>query len=206
MGVSIHYWAVPPASALYERLLTEQDFVTLMSTVEKYVGGAFYFFDDLELEPQEREDILDHIISRGRLGDEQQARHSINEFRREVERTRRAYPGIERRQTSLEKISLVVEQSVKEALRQLRGDADRFVSRIMYGSPGLGIQDWVGLVPADLVREGARTLATLNAEALFADDTRGPTWHAYLLESFKHWQGLYRDAAAHGDAILVGVD
>jgi len=28
MGVSIHYWSIPPASSLYERLLTDQAFVT----------------------------------------------------------------------------------------------------------------------------------------------------------------------------------
>ena len=48
-------------------------------------------------------------------------------------------------------------------------------------------------------------LASVNAEALFADDTSGPTWRTYVLENFKYWQDLYRDAADHGDAILVGV-
>ena len=45
-------------------------------------------------------------------------------------------------------------------------------------------------------------LAGVNAEALFADDTGGRT---YVLENFKYWQDMYRDAADHGDAILVGV-
>jgi DNA-directed RNA polymerase beta' subunit len=66
-------------------------------------------------------------ISKRQLGDEQQARHVIDEFRREVERTRRAYAGIERRRTSLEKTFLVVEEHTKEALRQVRCDADKFV-------------------------------------------------------------------------------
>lgn len=206
MGASIHYWAIPPASSLYERLLTDQAFVTLMSTVFAYGNGVFYFFDGLDQE--EREEILGALISRGRLGNEQQARHAINEFRREVEWTRRAYPGIEGRRASLEKTFDVVEQGTKEALRQVRSDADRLVDRIMYGSQTLGrplSTNFIGLVPADLVQEGARMLARVNAEALFADDTGGPTWRAYVLENFKYWQDLHRDAAAHGDAILVGV-
>jgi hypothetical protein len=115
MGVSIHYWAMPPSSSLFERLQTDPDFVTLISTVFPYGNGVFCFFD--ELDPEEREKILGDLISKRQLGDEQQARHVIDAFRREVERTRRAYAGIERRRTSLEKTFLVVEERTKEALR-----------------------------------------------------------------------------------------
>ena len=66
------------------------------------------------------------------------ARRAINEFRRDVEWTRRAYPGIERRRVSLEDTFDVVERRAKEALRQVRSDADRFVGRIMHGSNALG--------------------------------------------------------------------
>jgi hypothetical protein len=57
---------------------------------------------------------------------------------------------------------------------------------------------WIGLVPANLVQEGARMLAGVNAEALLANDA------VNVLEDFKHWRDPYRDAAAHDDAILVG--
>jgi hypothetical protein len=203
MGVSIHYWAMPPSSSLFERLQTDQAFVTLMSTVFAYGNGVFCFFD--ELDPEEREEILGDLISTRQLGDEQQARRVIDEFRREVELTRRAYPNIERRHTSLEKTFLVIEERTKEALRLIRGDGDKFVDRIMNGSQIFtGSIDpdetdmWVGLVPADLVQQGAWMLAGVNAEALFANDA------VHVLEDFEYWQDLYRDAAAHGDAILVG--
>jgi hypothetical protein len=200
VGVSIHYWAMPPSSSLFERLRTNQAFVTLMSTVFAYGNGVFCFFD--ELDPEEREEILGDLISTRQLGDEQQARRVIDEFRREVERTRRAYPGIERRRTSLEKTFLVVEERTKEALRQVRDDADKFVDSIMNGSQSFtGSIDpnmWIGLVPADLVQKGARMLAGVNAEALLANDA------AHVLRDFESWQDLYRDAGAHGDAILVG--
>jgi hypothetical protein len=203
MGVSIHYWAMPPSSSLFERLQTDQAFVTLISTVFAYGNGVFCFFD--ELDPEEREEILGDLVSAGRLGDERQAWRVVDEFRHEVERTRRAYPGIERRRTSLEKTFLVVEQRTKEALRQVRGDADKFVDSIMNGSQSFtGSIDldktdmWIGLVPADLVQEGARMLAGVNAEALFANDA------FHVLEDFEYWQDLYRDAAAHDDAILLG--
>jgi hypothetical protein len=95
--------------------------------------------------------------------------------------------------------------SHKEALRLIRGDGDKFVDRIMNGSQIFtGSIDpdetdmWVGLVPADLVQQGAWMLAGVNAEALFANDA------VHVLEDFEYWQDLYRDAAAHGDAILVG--
>jgi hypothetical protein len=82
-----------------------------------------------------------------------------------VEWARRAYPGIEGRRCSLEKTFGIVEDRTKEALRQVRGDADVLVDRIMNGTRMLNksdsldpdeimedLEDWVGLVPADLCR------------------------------------------------------
>ena len=43
MGVSLHYWAVPPSSGLFKRLQSDRAFVTLMRSLFCYGGGIFFF-------------------------------------------------------------------------------------------------------------------------------------------------------------------
>ncbi len=45
MSVSIHFWALPPASALFRRLEHDKAFVTLMAGLFPYGRGVFFFFD-----------------------------------------------------------------------------------------------------------------------------------------------------------------
>jgi hypothetical protein len=222
MGVSIHYWALPPASALFQRLERDRAFVTLMASLFPYGCGVFFFFN--ELEAGEREEILKLVIRnrQSRLGPEPEARRLIEEFREELERTRREYPGIEGRRSSLEKTSRLIEQRLKEALQLVRADAEKFAGHLMYGNGTLGkpdagyiegllekndfetlsyeMENTVGVISAPLVQEGAQVLSELNGELLFADDQE---W--YELTSFRCWRQLYQDAAAAGDALLVKV-
>src|SRR5262245_23220613 len=116
MGVSVHYWAVPPSSTLFGRLQSEKAFATLMAALFCYGNGIFYFFD--ESDPEENEEILDWVIESRRdiLGPEPEARRWIEDFRQELEHTRSAFPGVERRVTSLEKTSELIEERL---LREL---------------------------------------------------------------------------------------
>jgi len=221
MGVSVHYWAVPPSSALFQRLERDKAFVTLMAALFPYGNGVFFFFNGLEAD--EREEILEDVIARAqkRLGPEPNARRLIEEFRQELERTRLEYPGVEHRCGSLEKTSHLVEERLREALKPIRSDAEKFVGKLLFGDRTLGAPDeeyiealqqkgdykalgeemenTVGLVSAPLVQEGAQVLSGLEEEHLFINDCVGP----FL--SFQRWRRLYQDAAAGGEALLVGV-
>jgi hypothetical protein len=202
MSVLMRYRAVPPSSVLFQRLLNDKAFVTLMLAFYNY---GFSFFDGTS--DWDRESTLAYVIESRRqiLGDVVEARRLIDEFLLELERTRLAYPGIEERTCGLEESLLAVWERTKEALRSIRDDADMFVSRIMSGDQQLGKgdsrdledEDFIGLVSAPLVQEAARVMGELKVETMFADAT---IWD---LEGFKSLRRLYRDAAAHGEALLV---
>ena len=110
MGVSVHYWAIPPASTLLRRLQHEPPFATLMCTMFPYGGGIFNFFNESDRE--ETEEILAWLIENRResLGYEVEARRCIEEFRQEFDQTRLANPGVEGRRTSLQKTSQLIEE------------------------------------------------------------------------------------------------
>lgn len=209
MSVQFDYWAIPPSSTLFERLLTDKAFVNLMAALFPHGPSVFFFFDSLA--PYECDEILGSIIESGRLSDEAEARRLIDEFRLELERTRLANPGVGQRRYSLEESFVPILECISEALRDVRDDANKFVTRLMTGDRWLHVghspcppdiredsDDGVGLVPSPMVQEGARLIGELNAEALFAHNE-------LVLQDFKRWHGLYRDAAALGEAILVGL-
>jgi len=156
---------------------------------------------------QGHEDTLQEVVDRCRdvLGPEPEARRWIDEFRLELERTRSAHPGVEGRECWLEKTYHVIEQRLQDRLLVTRGrNTWKFVSTLMFGDQKLGqdlsiqAEDRLGLVSPALVREGAQALRPLDAEALFADDGDRCT------EDFLRWRRLYQEAAAEGEALLVG--
>jgi hypothetical protein len=180
-----------------------------MGALFPYGCGIFFFFD--EIDSEEREEILDDVIDRYRyaLGPEPEARHWIEEYRVELDKTRSAYPGIERRDSSLEKTSQLVEERLVREVQRIRSeDATKFVRSFMFGDQELGRDlgleedDVLGLISLPLVREGAMALQQLNPEALFAKDGG---YEEYHLEDFLRWRQLYLDAAANGEALLLGV-
>jgi hypothetical protein len=215
MGVSIHYWAIPPSSRLFERLQSDRAFVSLMGALFPYGSGVFHCFE--ELATAEREEILRASIDDhgAFLGSEPDATRLIEAFRLELEQTRLSFPGIEQRRCSLEKISLQVEERLTEVLKQDRGDAAIFAGKLVYGDKVhgavAGMKDdpleflndpaslCAGYASPALVKEGAEALSGLDAEALFVDE------HVWVLQQFQRWRGLYVDAASHGDALCVGV-
>jgi hypothetical protein len=209
MGVSIHYWAVPPTSTLFRRLQSEKAFAALMAALFPYGCGIFCFFEEIDLE--EREEILEWVIESRKtaLGSESEARRWIAEFRQELERSRAAWPGVERRVTSLEKTSeLIEERLLRELNRSHNGSAEEFLRGLMFGDQelgrnlGLAARDVLGLISARLVGEGAAALNGLDAEVLFV---KNEGWEQYHLESYQHWRQLFQEAAAQGEVLLVGV-
>jgi hypothetical protein len=222
MGVSLHYWALPPSSGLFKRLQSDRAFLTLMGSLFCYGGGIFSFFDDLSA--AERQDILQDVIHTQQkvLGPEPMARRLIDEFREEVERARLSHPGVERRACSLEKIGFLVQERLSEALRNMRNDASAFVERLLYGDQAhgalkreesdveLSIEELAELatdpgslcanfVSPSLVKEGAEVLSALDAEALFIND---PVWQ---LQRFQRWRRVYMEAALHDEVLCGGV-
>jgi len=214
MGVSIHYWAIPPSSTLFERLQSDTAFLALMGFLFPYGNGIFFFFE--EIDADEREEILQDVIDSQALGPEPETRRRIDEFRLELDRTRRAYPGIEERCRSLEKTCFLIEERLREALKDVRADASELVHSLLYGNRMVRVLDQdvrrpeeIAADPAtfaatfispSLVQEGAQVLSGLDAEAVFINDD--PDWE---LAQFRHWRNLYVEAAAHGDALFCGV-
>jgi hypothetical protein len=222
MGVSLHYWAVPPSSGLFKRLQSDRAFLTLMGSLFCYGGGIFFFFDGLS--GAEREDVLQDVIDRQQkvLGPEPMARRLIEEFREEVERTRLSHPGVEQRACSLEKTGFLVQERLSDALRNVRGDASAFVERLLFGDQvhgalkrqepdvELNIEELAELasdpaslcanyVSPSLVKEGAEVLSALDAEAFFIND------RVWRLQSFQRWRRVYIEAAAHDEVLCCGV-
>lgn len=205
MGVSLHYWAIPPQSGLYARLQESRAFNALLAALFPYGCGIYQFF---KIDPEEVEEILEDAIERHRdmLGPEAEARRHIAAFRAELERTCAEHPGIERRTASLEKCSIDVEERLLRALAKNRTDATEFVRRLLFGDRDLSShlrppgEDILGLASVTVVREGARELEQMEPEALFAGDG----WEEWCRENFQQWRQFYLHAAAHAEEILIG--
>jgi hypothetical protein len=254
MGVTVHYWALPPSSGLFQRLQSDRAFVTLMGSLFCHGNGLFFFFD--EMPADEREEVLAPVFAERLLGSEPAARKLIEEFRKEVDKTRRAFPGIEQRRCSLEKTgqlvrerlpaALVQQRAVRGVLEEIRAEqtgrpagiehgqrsldehrlleamtkqpddaAVSIVERLIYGDsvhapfadreleteeisrdPAFNCSGYVSL---SLVKEGAEALSEVDAELTFIND------RVWQLRDFRLWRYLYAEAAAHGEALCVGV-
>lgn len=208
MGVSVLYSAIPPKSTLYKRLQQEKAFNTLMVDLFPYGGGIFRFF---EIEHDEVEEILEWMVEshQDTLGSESEARHWINEFQSELERTRNLYPGIEDRTALLEKSSNEIQKRLVQELNRRQGeDASEVVNRLMFGDQTLAShlvtpeEGALGLVSLPLVQEGARILQEVEPEMIFARDEG---WQEWYLAHFQEWRELYLAAAENHEEILVQV-
>lgn len=207
MSFSVLYSAIPPNSTLYSRLQHEKALSILMVSLFPYGCGIFRFF---EIELEEINEILEDVIAlhRGTFGSQLEASQAIAEFRSELQRTRRAYQGIEDRTTSLEKSSVEIEKRLLSELskRQIV-NADGIVQKLMYGDrtfvPNLLSQEEsLGLISRKLVSEGASILRRINPEMLFARDEG---WEGWCLEDLERWRGLYLAADEQNEEILVGI-
>ena len=94
MGVSVRYQAVPARSPFYLRLQQDCAFHSLLTALFSCGAGVFNF---LTSEPAEAEAVLEEAVARHPevLGSAAEARQRVAEFRAELERTRREFPGIE---------------------------------------------------------------------------------------------------------------
>jgi hypothetical protein len=203
MGVSVHYWAIPPQSRLYARLQVDRGFYMLMAYMFPYGCGIYRFS---EVDPQEREEIIEDVIQWGQavLGPEPEARRRVAELLAELERTRGEFPGVEQRTAMLEKCSSAIEERLTQELKTVRTDAAEFTHRVMFGDKdfarhlGLQLDDSLGWVPLPVVREGAAALERLRPEELFPGSAR---WDR---DNYKPWRQLYLEAARHGEELLFG--
>jgi hypothetical protein len=122
MGVSVHYVAIPPSSNLYSRAQKEKPIAVLMGALFAY-GSTIYRFFEIEAEEREEifagvmEDYPDTFCGAG------EGRRWLREFGAELERTRVAFPGIEKRYAWLEKTSEIVEQRLVEWLAAEGGES-----------------------------------------------------------------------------------
>ncbi len=110
---------------------------------------------------------------------------------------------------TLEYTCFLIEKRLAEALKPAGSGAQKAVRNLMYGDRVLGksasndvatmMQDrgnTLGAVSPGVVEEGAELLYGPGAETRFAS--------VWQLESFQEWRRLYGEAAAQGEALLVG--
>lgn len=218
MGVSVYYWAVPPSSALFKRLQTDEAFLGLIGVLFHRGGGIYNFFTVLD--DEEGEEILTDAVHRyaDLFGPEPAARRLIEEFRRHVEEIRLRHPRIERRRCTLEKTQGVLLERLPMVLGHMRDDAPAFVEKLVFGdrehdvlevikSSGRKCSDnpgssSAGFVSLSLVKEGAQVLNAIDTETVLADALGDDPW---AIENFVRWRNLYAAAAAHDEVLFVGV-
>ncbi len=204
MGVSIHFWPLPPSSTLFQRLQSEKPLALLMGDLFHYGAGIFYFFD--EHDEDEQGEILSSVITRNleAFGSPEEAERCIGEFKDELDRTRRACPGIEKRRFMLGKSQDLIEERLERELQRLGGaDAAKLANKLICGEQSIfqGLDsdqiDSAWMVSPELVREGSKILASLDVHSLFPE--------AREMEDFERWRQFYSDAAARGELLAVGV-
>jgi hypothetical protein len=175
-----------------------------MDSIFHYGRGLFFFFDADGICASTRNRILQHIIRvhRGVLGPEPKAMCLIDEFREELEQTRRSYPGIEHRQCCLWKTDHLIKERLLLALEGMRADPSEFVHKLLFGDrthsayipmdPEVAEGVHGSYVSSELVKEGAAVLRALDAEDL--------VWN---WPDLKAWRSIYIEAAMHGEVICT---
>lgn len=208
MGVSLLYRAMPTSSELFRRMRSDPAIATLAACLFPHGSGLFHFFKQLDRE--EREEILDHMIeSRAAvLGPRHAARKLINEFQALLGQARLDHPGVERRSCSLEKTHRVIQQRLTQVLEPLRSDAKEFARQLLFGDQTLFIgeaeldlEDQLMVISPELVSSGWNELNSLEVEMTNAFINHRMDEH----EDFKRWRQTLGEAAAHGEALLMGV-
>lgn len=209
MGVVICYSAIPPTSTFYQRLQTEKALATLVATLFHCGGEIFQFF---EIEPDEVDylEILDEVIEEYQdvFGDEFEADRWVGEFRDEMRRTRKAYPGIEHRRAMFEKSASEIEARLTQPSIKTQGkDCSEIIRKLIFGDrdfvPDLVPSGyWLGLVPRSLVQEGAKLFQGIDPDTLFTEAEDQDRWYR---DQFKWWRDLYLEAAEKNEVILIAV-
>lgn len=207
MSFSVLYSAIPPNSSLYARLQNEKAFTILVVSLFPYGCGIFRFF---ELASGEVWNILENVIEAHpeTFGSELETDRVIAEFRSELRRTRKAYPGIQDRRVSLEKSSIEIEKRLsQELLRRRIANADEIVQKLMFGDQILAptllsVEEPLGLISRELVTKGASIFRQINPETLFVSDQG---WEGWCLNHLEQLINLYLLADKKNEEILVRI-
>lgn len=212
MGISRSYCAIPPGSTLYARLQNEKAFSTLAETLFYCGDGMFRFFeDDSEVGSQIINETLESIIEYNQdiFNSAEKSAKIITEFRTELDKTRKAHPGIENRRACIEKSLHNIAHHVLEKLAASEiQNIEKIIGTLLCGdqllAPSLFTEkdETLRLIPLDLVREGASLLRLVNPETMYTGDEM---WDKWGLKHLKDWRDLYLAADEMHEAILVGI-
>lgn len=211
MSSSIHYWAIPPESALYKCLQEDAGYNTVMFYLLPYSADLYDF---RALGPTEAEEIIEDTLERSQplLGENPSLK--IDAFFAEISKIRVNHPGIEHRRAMLEQCDTAIRCSLIQALEQEYEDATELVKEIMHGDgvlhpdlrqPGRRKQPWedtIGLISAPLVRRGADILKAIPPSILFPSNQDMDRWYR---ENYQRWQKAYIAAAENKECLLVRV-
>jgi hypothetical protein len=182
MGVCIMYSAIPPSSTLYQKLQHNKALAILVSDTFTYGSGTFSFF---EISPDEVTEILESVVDAhlDLFDSKNKADQIIAEFRAEINKTRRRYPGIENRTAMLEKSVDAIEQCLLQQLGQRQiPNAEQIIEKLFFGDRSLApnlltpADQSLGLISGDLVREGAFLLKPIDPETLYTGEAIWDEW------------------------------
>lgn len=214
MGISISYCAIPPSSTLYARMQNEEAFSILADTLFYCWGDGLFRCFEAESSEVGREIInetLESMIGYDQdvFGSPEQSAKIITEFRTELDKTRKAYPGIENRTANIGKSSSAIAYHLLEALKTSQiHNAEKIICKLLDGdqllAPSLFTEEdqTLRLISLDLVHEGASLLRLIDPETLYTEDER---WNEWGLKHLKCWRDLCLVADEMNEEILVGM-
>ena len=221
MGVTLSYQAIPPTSDFYKRVQRERKLNILLQSFF-CLAGIFDTFDinsfdnhcldndSIETIDNELAEFVEDIIEQHYdvFSSEVEVNLAITEYRHELMRTRRDFPGIEDRWASLEKTGAVIESRLSDEF-QRRNFPEYILSSMMYGDGGFDEDLWtiedksLSLISRETVREGASILRQIDPQDLL--ETIEDGFDEACLENFAQWRNLYIEADKNGDEILMDV-
>lgn len=208
MSFAIHYTAIPPTSTFYKRLHTERPLATLVATFFPEGNGIYRFFEVDINEINDLNESLDEVIKQHQdiFGTDLEADMWIAEFRDELRRTRKNYPGIADRRAMLEKCASEIEERLLQEITKKQDENVNLTVRTMIFD---GERDFIPdslpegelkLVTLPLVQQGAEFLRDIDSSTLF---TEAEDWDRWYRDQFDWWKSLYLMAAEKEEELIV---
>ncbi|MBW4573682.1 MAG: hypothetical protein KME08_00180 [Aphanothece sp. CMT-3BRIN-NPC111] len=207
MGTSIYYQALPEQTSLFKRIQTEKPISTIFRELSPFRNGIFYIF---ELDKEELDDILDWLVEYEEVFDSRaDVDRCLNELYMELERAKTSHPGLTEPNAYLDNTQTVIEERLSQELKRRQLDnCIGYVEKLLYGDQELAPQlfdeydEQLSLVPSSLVQEGTRVLRDIEPEVLF--EVAGNREEHYF-NDFQWWREFYLEAAARGEAVIIGL-
>jgi hypothetical protein len=194
MGVYHHYQAMPESSRLARRLRSERPLCVLYAELIHQPAGPY---DTARLPPEVLDEYLTWIAGNPVFGSRAAVDRVYADLQAELARAAAEFPGLPQRAAYF-KVQAFDHQLARALAGAGRTDAEALADTLVWGAgpfapEGFGTRNvQLQVVPAPLVAEAAGLLVGVDSEA-FAG------WE----EEWEEFRGVYVEAAARGEAIVV---